>query len=237
MEPRFEKRGDSRYLAVLVHGLGSTRLIDDVKESLAEYLPEADLMVPQFNSGLWSNSDPVELSQSLSDCIRNAENARPGGYEHIILVGHSFGGLLARKAYVFASGQNHEMWKAGLKPMLEPWAAKVSRIILLAGMNRGWSATPKPRHRSWFKTAWYWTGDTVARFTRTGHLLRSLKRGSPFIANLRIQWINLFRDGKPVPTTVQILGDIDDVVTDEDNIDLQSALLTLLVYIFRRRKH
>jgi hypothetical protein len=51
-----------------------------------------------------------------------------------------------------------------------------------------------------------------------------LKRGTPFIANLRIQWINLVRTGKQVPTTVQILGDIDDVVSTEDNIDLQSGL-------------
>lgn len=53
--------------------------------------------------------------------------------------------------------------------------------------------------------------------------MRSLKRGSPFVANLRVQWINLVRSGHPMPRTVQILGDMDDLVTSRDNIDLQAG--------------
>jgi pimeloyl-ACP methyl ester carboxylesterase len=224
MEPRFERRGDSRELAVLVHGLGSSRLVKDVKETLAECLPDADLMVPRFRSTLFSNADPSDLAAQLSDLIEAAEQNQPrGGYTRIILVGHSFGALLARKAYVFACGENHELRRGGLIPGTKSWAKKVERIILLAGMNRGWSVTPKPRHRSWAKSCLYWAGETIAWLTRTGYLLRSLRRGSPFIANLRVQWISLARQGGMLPTTIQLLGDIDDVVSDTDNIDLQSG--------------
>lgn len=223
MEPRLEKRGDSRELGVLVHGLGPSRLIRDVKEALAESLPNADLMVPRFNSSLFSNADPSALAAQLSDCIQTAEGEVPNGYSRIILIGHSFGALLVRKAYVFACGQNHELRKSGLIPGTKSWHQKVERIVLLAGMNRGWSVVPKPKHRSWSKSVLYWVGETVARLTGTGALLRGLRRGSPFVANLRIQWIALARTGFAIPTTIQLLGDIDDVVSDSDNIDLQSG--------------
>ena len=169
MEPRFERHGNSRELAVLVHGLGSSRLVNDVKETLAECLPDADLMVPRFRSTLFSNADPADLAAQLSDLIEAAEQSQPtGGYTRIILVGHSFGALLARKAYVFACGENHELRRGGLIPGTKSWAKKVERIILLAGMNRGWSVTPKPRHRSWAKSCLYWAGETIAWLTRTG---------------------------------------------------------------------
>lgn len=44
------------------------------------------------------------------------------------------------------------------------------------------------------------------------------------MANLRIQWINLLRDASlfpPVPVTIQLLGTIDDIVDESDNVDIQ----------------
>ena len=222
MKPRLQKRGSSQDLVVLVHGLGPSKLIDDVVATTADLYPNADLMVPAFNSSLWSNANPVELARELSDCISQADMAATG-YQEIILVGHSLGALLVRKAFVFASGENHELWQSGMKPKPALWAAKVSRIVLLAGMNRGWSVLPKLTHRTWLKTALYWLGDRVARLSGRGRLLLGLKRGAPFVSNLRIQWINLARQGRYVPTTIQILGDVDDVVSAEDNLDLQAG--------------
>ena len=56
----------------------------------------------------------------------------------------------------------------------------------------------------------------------------TLRRGKPFITNLRIQWIRLKFPKKPGDNalavdkafTVQMLGSVDDVVSPEDNIDL-----------------
>lgn len=44
------------------------------------------------------------------------------------------------------------------------------------------------------------------------------------MANLRIQWISLLRNrslSPPVPMTVQLLGTVDDIVDERDNVDIQ----------------
>ena len=65
-------------------------------------------------------------------------------------------------------------------------------------------------------------GITLARLVPgLGSLFMSLERGAPFIANLRVQWIRLSRDGSvATPPVTQLLGTIDDLVTDEDNRDV-----------------
>src|SRR6185369_10031280 len=67
-----------------------------------------------------------------------------------------------------------------------------------------------------------------------GHLLLSIfgvrlaifqvRRGSPFLTQLRLEWMTLASDlrshGHSMPITVQLLGTVDDMVSPEDNIDL-----------------
>ena len=56
-------------------------------------------------------------------------------------------------------------------------------------------------------------------------MLRQCESGSPFVANLRIQWLDLMRrlpSGKR-PVVIQLLGDRDDIVSSEDQRDVEVA--------------
>jgi hypothetical protein len=71
-----------------------------------------------------------------------------------------------------------------------------------------------------------WLGNVLAFVRQKSPLLFHLRRGSPFLAQLRIQWLSMqraFRKGwKSVggAATIQLLGSIDDFVSPTDNIDL-----------------
>lgn len=109
--------------------------------AVREALPEADILIPKC-AGTWNwNGDAVKLADELCErfqCQCDAFKAGSGrSYRDVILIGHSMGALLLRKAFVFARGENHELHLAGLHRVCKPWAMSVSRIVLLAGMNRG----------------------------------------------------------------------------------------------------
>jgi len=227
IEPVFRRAtSEPRELVVIVHGLRRGELAH-VPDVVARELPHADLLLPIYNAGWRSNVDAVELAGELSELIqaRYDQHASDSGkpYDRIILIGHSRGALFVRKAYVFACGQSHELRRAGLRPRPLAWAGAVQRIVLLAGMQRGWSLSPKPPRMSWPYCLGLRALEQLSRPLRVGKLMKAIKRGAPFVANLRVQWINLIRADHPMPVTVQILGDMDHLVTAGDNIDLQAG--------------
>ncbi|WP_433040713.1 lipase family alpha/beta hydrolase [Dactylosporangium sp. CS-033363] len=120
-----------------------------------------------------------------------------GGYDDVVLVGHSLGGTLLRQAYV-----------DDLAAKEPTWAAKVSRIVLFASINRG-VALPRAA--------------AVARWLPyVRHcLFHDLLRGSAFIANLRITWMREVNILDHPPLIVQFLGDRDGLVRDDDSSDIQ----------------
>src|SRR5205823_5458277 len=74
---------------------------------------------------------------------RKADQHLSGHYERFILAGHSFGGVIARKVAVIANG---EFPAAVFEPLIpsefrkpRDWGVRIERIVLLAGMSRGWS--------------------------------------------------------------------------------------------------
>jgi predicted esterase len=219
-------REESRELVVIVHGL-KRAVLDHVPRVVAERLPHADILIPSYDTRWSSNVDPVRLADELSDAIESRyeshERATGQAYQRIVLIGHSRGALFVRKAYVFACGQNHELWRGDLRPVRKKWPGAVRRIVLMAGMQRGWSLSPKPPRMSWTRCLGLRAGDWLSGLLGTARLMRALKRGSPFVANLRVQWINLVRQGHPMPVTIQILGEMDDLVSASDNIDLQAG--------------
>lgn len=158
-----------------------------------------------------------------------AERTANGEPPKIILIGHSMGALLARKLYVCACGENAD---APFEEEIEnrqqrPWAAYVDRIVLLAGMNNGWSID---FHLS------LGNGLMLTIGTMLGNLLSfagfkptafSVRKGGSFITQLRIQSLSMQKHaaGKGVgdALTVQLLGSVDDIVSPEDNVDLISG--------------
>lgn len=214
----------SERLVVLVHGWGGGLFpTKDVEETIRTELRNADLMVPRYRSHITANTDPIEVAEALSEAIEHAVQARHRAgedYRDIILVGFSLGALVARKAYVFARGQVQDSSTPFLQPHSE-WANRVSRIVLLAGVNRGWSMSPKPKHLLWSFWLMYRLLYPLSAVFPIGRLIRSFQRGMPFVANLRIQWQNLEQQPEPLPTTIQLLGKEEDLVSLEDNVDIQ----------------
>ena len=217
----FEEGKTSRTLVVILHGYQHTpRNLDSLAKEVHNLLPEADIFRPYYSSWLFSETDPIQLAYTLKDDIADYFNKK--NYEKVILIGHSSGSVIIRKAYLFALGIQDDVPIPSFEnPQL--WTTKVERIITLAGMNRGFDYSKKSRLMNW---AMYWisrSGLLLGEITGRGQFIRSFQRGFPFIANLRVQWIRLAVDERfNLPPTIQLIGVWDDIVQLEDNYDLAS---------------
>ena len=225
----FEKNGDSTDLIVLFHAYTlSPDKLDDVKEvcKTIEKYKNADFLIPRIPASVFSNANPVEITCEILNKIDEIWDSN-GEYSNIILIGHSLGALLARKLFVYACGENQSapFEVADIKPRI--WASKVERIILLAGMNRGWSIS---YHMSLLNAVIFtigsFIGNIIVSTTHYVPLIFHIRKGSSFITNLRIQWLamrekhNINDKGMGDALTIQLLGSVDDMVSPEDNLDL-----------------
>lgn len=151
----------------------------------------------------------MRAAQELRDRL-DAEWLAAGGYDEIILVGHSMGGLLVRQAYLLATGGYEGEHSSN-------WWRSVRRFVLLAAINRGFDLA-QIRIR---------ISDILSRtlsFLCLGRrmVVQDFMRGSEFITDLRLRWIGLMRE-LPIeqPMIIQILGSRDSLVTREDSVDLE----------------
>lgn len=240
-------------LVVLLHAYNHRASnLESARDVVRRAWPKADVFQPDLPAIWFSMANPNSIVAKLVADLdeRYLEAERKGApYENIVLVGHSLGALLARKLYVVACGEvlaaplEPEYGRISAQPSPPPiptrqWAAKVSRIILLAGMNRGWRVS----HHVSIKHAPLWALGTVLCFvihllTRRWPLIFTIRRGAEFITQLRIQWLLMRRragssqcprssDSTFWPgdaLTIQLLGSRDDIVAPEDNVDLVSG--------------
>ena len=235
MNAEVDRHGSSSALVVLVHAYTMTAAsLDEVRAAVMGAMPDADVLAPTYPASTLGNTDPCAVAARLNDRIEAAWNerlSRGGAYDRIVLIGHSLGALLVRKAYVYGRGQGQDhptivRDDEGEAPTMElvpmQWVKRVERIVLLAGTNRGWSLYVRPEHQSRWRHLLIRLGCPLLWALGIGKTARSTLRGAPFVANLRVQWLNLARDGQePVPPTIQLLGDRDDVVDQADNVDIQ----------------
>jgi pimeloyl-ACP methyl ester carboxylesterase len=224
--------GDSKELIVFVHGFvtGKRALLDVVAET-KETRPDADILVFEYPASLLSNASPFLVAAQIEERIRDIYQEH--SYESIHLVGYSMGALLIRKAYVYGSGSVEDLpFADGARRTSrppQPWVKAVDRIVLLAGTNRGWSHDDPPKDLSLTRSIANSIGMRFAKITGTGTLVRGMQRGEPFVANLRLQWLDVMhraQQGTPeedAPTIVQLLGDKDTVVSKEDDRDVTVA--------------
>lgn len=133
-----------------------------------------------------------------------------GGYERVVLTGHSLGGLLVRRAWVHALGTDDPADH-------REWADAVERIVLFASLNRG---VPATADRRWWLPAAAWAARVLPGGRR--RLLLDLLRGSRFVTNLRILWIRALNELTHPPLVVQFVGSRDGLVRAEDSTDVES---------------
>lgn len=198
--------GASQVLFVLVHGMRpDTKHWDALQHALE---PHGRVLRLHYNADPWSNADPAAVAAGIGQHLQTVVAQTQA--RRVVLVAHSMGALITRRALLDARGQ--------------PWVDRVGRVLLMAGVTRGWTlageapADADPLYRFGMRVL-YWGG----RMLHVGDLVLALERGSPFVANLRLAWMNWMRaEAGPPFEVVQMLGDIDDIVSREDNEDLRT---------------
>ena len=218
--------GDVDTLVVAFHGCTWTswrrrHQLHDVIDALREWCPTADIFTPLLPIEFWSLQNPDRIVREVIahvDSMWDSQVRSGQAYRKVILIGFSFGSVLIRQLFCRAAGALEDATID--KNSARPWARKVERIVLLAGLNRGWTAdSPVTRVASF--------GNHIG--TAIGHLLPwkptlfAIRRGAPFLTRTRLQWLALRGASLRPPTTVQLLGTRDDIVSPADNIDVATG--------------
>ena len=188
-----------KYIVIVLHGYAcSTDRYNSVKSVIEECYPDPAVVIEKLGMTTFSVADPdniVVYALGLIDAEWK-KHKQYGDLRRVVIIGHSTGAVLARKLYVAACGENQDA------PLEKPyasktspreWAAHVDRIILFAGMNRGWSFN----HHLYTRTAilmrigilagyfLHWFGYEPLGF--------KVRKGGSFITQLRIQWLSMMR--------------------------------------------
>ncbi len=217
-------------LIVVVHGYNqTTNDMADVRRAIMSSRPDAEINMMKYPAGICSNADCFNIASNLCEQINQRYLSKH--YNSIEFVGYSMGALLARKAYLYACGKTEDMDSAtDAAPRTRAayaWATNgtVKRFVLLAGMNRGWTTRSRPNGMSMSHQFEFTVGKLIVWATGTGRLIRQCEQGEPFVANLRMQWLEANREMPPPqrPTVIQLLGDTDDIVSTDDSRDANVA--------------
>ena len=232
LDTYLEKRPASTELVVLLHGLGNrSDRLKDAREVLGKQCPQADLFAPRLPIAHRMSHVPAE--KIVADILTHIDSlcaARAGGdaYQAITLVGHSMGAVLARKMSIIAHGEQKDPngfvpapFESGLASFKQArsWASAVRRIVLIAGMNRGWSPSSG---LSWFGSAVLSAGQFLGELAGGKATIFAIRRGAPFLVQTRLQWLALMNPrygARPDVVLVQLLGSIDDQVAPDDSVD------------------
>ena len=199
---------------------------DSFQNAPEENTGNVEIYCPDFTKELsiFSTCDLNDLvTKILTEIDLRYENRE---YTKIYIIGYSMGAIIARKVYICACGGRLEMSSKGYsnqKP--KNWVSKVDRIVLLAGINRGWTIN----HHLSLPTAVFWSlgaglGNLMLLLNKESKpIIFQTRRGAPFLTQLCIEWLymrkNASRNGFGDATTIQLLGTQDTLVSPEDNID------------------
>jgi hypothetical protein len=158
----------------------------------------------------WTRTHPGQLAHQLRVQLdawwKVAEETGDDLPYELILIGHSVGGVLVRQAYMLGRG-----WYPHQRE--QEWAKHVTRIVLLAALNRGF----EPNRLPWYARPPLRGAGALVDLTG-----RHLQTGSPYITDLRLRWMQRFAElGGEAPIVVQVLGDRDDIVDRDDSLDIE----------------
>jgi predicted esterase len=128
--------------------------------------------------------------------------------DEIIIAGHSFGGVLARAAFLLDA--------AGPGRTGRRWTGLVRRMVLLGSPNGGYRIDAPGTPLRWRLA--YALATPFVDFT-----FEKVQAGGYWITDLRLRWLDHSRwcakEGRPHPLVVQVLGTSDFLVTHEDILD------------------
>ncbi|GAB3845570.1 alpha/beta fold hydrolase [Dactylosporangium cerinum] len=173
--------------------------------------PAAGRHLGKYSRGRTLEGYASNLSAHLAE-LDAAATARDSPYDEIILFGSSLGALVVRWAWLDGCG-------AFSGDALRPWAAKVTRIVLMAGINRGFSTRWESGRRSPRLLAEKLVISLASPFN---FAWKDALAGAPFVTDLRLTWMrHLAEHPDRQPFVVQFLGASDRLVRREDSRDIE----------------
>lgn len=222
----------AKCLIVVLHGYQSRKQgrLERLIAAIREDLPSADVIAPELETArLLSMKPAAAIAGDVIDKIDGLWRDH-GGYDEVILVGHSTGGALARKVMLGAWGPASRVpfeSTGGFDRFRErrDWAVKISRLVMIAGISSGWRTSGRQRWKEWL---------SLNFFGLFGHLMPIAKptvfdfrQGAPFIANTRLQMVDHLREqaaGRRPRNmiTIQMLGSSDGIVAPNESLDFNS---------------
>ena len=215
---------DARTLVVLLHGMDSSpATIEAVASTVETETVGSYILIPDLPLCWRDCCDLKQLACEILIHLRDQVNV--GGYESILLVGHSAGGILAQVVYLI-SRADPEIYKVDLQS---------ARLVLLAPINRGWEIShhlPLTDKLSWsmglLLLPWVKVLERLKSLIQRSQAaepwILQMRRSSPFMVWLRLQWLDLntTSSGKP-PKVVQLLGSLDEIISWRDMIDVAAG--------------
>jgi pimeloyl-ACP methyl ester carboxylesterase len=226
---RFVSKSDSNLLVFVLHGYAdSATQMDDVCSRVIEReLPNADILIPAMPYAFFASTRPlteavIHLAQMLDTYWKKRIADQGKCYDSVMLVGYSMGSITVRALFAHGWGYNSLAQSKGVGPKEEPrpWAKAVTRVVLLAGVNRGWSADSPV---SLSQRILFALGNPLLAVWPFGRpCVLDIRRGAPFLTAMRLDWLRLkanFPADINFPPVIQLLGTQDDIVNPNDNLD------------------
>ena len=115
-----------RPLFIVVHGLNPEE--KQWRALAATFAEQGEVLRLRYHATLMSNADPNELARNIAMHIEDAVPADRS--VRVVLIAHSMGAPLIRRALLLGRGQ--------------PWVERVHRVVLMAGISRGWDLSGEP---------------------------------------------------------------------------------------------
>ncbi|WP_280153088.1 hypothetical protein [Piscinibacter sp. XHJ-5] len=210
-----------------------------VLNALTNRLPNAEIWAPDLDMGMFSMRAPELLASDLFQIIDAKLRTSPQ-IESIVLLSYSAGSLIARRVFCMAHGAGDD---GTVSSAPAPWANLIDRLVVLAGITRGWEfSSASPAHVRFLgpiliglaKLVGWWRRASGEPPSSTPMIVQ-LKRGAPFVVSTRIQYINVLhmlrarmershpsplRAPGGLPSTVFLVGAKDEYISPADCTEL-----------------
>jgi alpha-beta hydrolase superfamily lysophospholipase len=213
-DPEFVFSPNAKILVVILHSFSSGRetladLISVVRKELGDTV---DVFAPTLPYGrpLDSTGAGATVVNLVGELDAIWESKSGDKYAKVIFIGHSLGGVLARRVFLAGSLNppdysdgfkiRDELWDAISKQRGEEknlpceWAPRVDRLILLATWDKGWTISDRT---SWFYSIglnllglWGRVTELLGRReSAQGRTMLDMRKGSVFVSQTRLVWM------------------------------------------------
>lgn len=212
-----------RRLVVTFHGIDGPTRMQHVVRMVHKDMHDTDVFAPDFGFSALGTKHPAAVAeQIITQLDQYCANLN---YEDILFISYSSGAAIARKVLIGGWGQlDNTPFETEFNPpnnSQREWHKKVSRLVNIAGMTRGWKISTRQRLQESIRLNFFGLiGHIIPGYLPT---LFRLRRGSPFIVNMRLQWLELMKqkpDCRPNVAIVNLLGSNDNLVGPLEVIDL-----------------